>query len=113
MVCCCILAGDTDGGGLAMVIPVDGLMMGMALPRVRVAAGWCSFMLWNEGGMKAGDVELREKAGATDVGCCVGEDSGDMLASDDRSDEHEAIDILCDGRVISLSSEGPFAIDRI
>lgn len=35
----CILAGDTEGGGLAMVMPVAGLMIGMAL-RARVAAGW-------------------------------------------------------------------------
>lgn len=39
---CCIRPGDTDGGGLDMVRPLAGLMMGMAL-RVRVAAGWCSF----------------------------------------------------------------------
>jgi hypothetical protein len=43
--------------------------------------------------MKAGEVELREKGGATVVGCCVGDDSGDKLASDDRSDE--AIDTFC------------------
>jgi hypothetical protein len=41
---CCILAGDTDEGGLDMVMPVAGLMMGMAL-RPRVAAGWWSFRL--------------------------------------------------------------------
>jgi hypothetical protein len=35
---CCILAGDTDGGGLDMLIPVDGLTMGIAL-RTRVATG--------------------------------------------------------------------------
>lgn len=40
----CILAGETDEGGLDMVRPFAGLMMGMAL-RVRVAAGWWSFML--------------------------------------------------------------------
>jgi len=39
---CCILAGDTDGGGLDMEMPVAGLMMGMAL-RARVAEGWWSF----------------------------------------------------------------------
>jgi len=79
-----------------MEMPVDGLIIGMAFPRVRVAAGWCSFkpelLLWYEGGMKAGEVELREKGGATVVGCCVGDDSGDKLARDDRSDE--AIDTL-------------------
>jgi len=37
-IACCILAGDTDGGGLDMLIPVLGLTMGMAL-RIRVAAG--------------------------------------------------------------------------
>jgi len=38
-VCCCIRAGDTEGGGLDMTPPVAGLMIGMAL-RERVAAGW-------------------------------------------------------------------------
>lgn len=69
---CCILAGDTEGGGLDMVMPVAGLMMGMAL-RPRVAAGWCSLWLvggempgWKlAGGMKGGDDELREKPGGT------------------------------------------------
>jgi len=41
---CCILAGDTDCGGLDMEMPVAGLMMGMAF-RARVAAGWCIFMV--------------------------------------------------------------------
>lgn len=35
---CCSAAGDTEGEGLAMVMPVAGLMMGMAL-RPRVAEG--------------------------------------------------------------------------
>lgn len=39
---CCIRAGDTDGGGLDMVRPLAGLMMGIAL-RARVAAGACNF----------------------------------------------------------------------
>lgn len=39
--------------------------------------------------MKAGDEELREKPGATVWGCCVGDDSGELLASDDRSDALE------------------------
>lgn len=34
----CSLAGDTEGGGLDIVRPLAGLMMGMAL-RVLVAAG--------------------------------------------------------------------------
>jgi hypothetical protein len=38
MACGCIRAGDTDGGGLDMEMPVAGLMIGMAL-RARVAAG--------------------------------------------------------------------------
>jgi hypothetical protein len=42
--------------------------------------------------MKAGEVELSENGGATVVGCCVGDDSGDKLARDDRSDE--AIEIM-------------------
>jgi hypothetical protein len=41
---CCILAGDTDCGGLDMEMPVAGLMRGMAF-RARVAAGWCIFMV--------------------------------------------------------------------
>lgn len=36
--------------------------------------------------MKAGEVELREKVEAMVVGCCVGEDSGELLASEDRSE---------------------------
>ena len=39
--------------------------------------------------MKAGDEELREKPGAMDWGCCVGEDSGELLASDERSEALE------------------------
>jgi hypothetical protein len=39
--------------------------------------------------MKAGDVELREKPGATVLGCCVGEESGELLASEERSDALE------------------------
>jgi hypothetical protein len=42
--------------------------------------------------MKAGDVELRENAGATVFGCCVGDDSGELLASEDRSDDALWID---------------------
>lgn len=60
----CILAGDTEGGGLDMVKPLAGLMMGIAL-RVLVAAGWCSLRLdcwcWNVGGTNAGDVEFSVK----------------------------------------------------
>jgi hypothetical protein len=36
--------------------------------------------------MKGGEDELSEKAGATDVGCCVGDDSGELLASEERSE---------------------------
>lgn len=39
--------------------------------------------------MKAGDVELREKPGATVLGCCVGEESGELLANEERSDALE------------------------
>lgn len=45
MDCCCIRAGETDGGGLDIVMPVRGLMIGMAL-RARVADGWWSFKDW-------------------------------------------------------------------
>src|SRR5690554_2417319 len=91
MVVWCILPGDTEGGGLFIVIPVAGLMIGIAL-RPRVAAGWCNcrfelWWLWKAGGTKGGDDELREKAGATLCGCCVGDESGELLAREDRSDE--------------------------
>lgn len=79
-----------------MEMPVAGLMMGMAL-RPRVAEGWCNFRLdccpWKLGGTKAGE-ELREKLGATVWGCWVGEDSGELLASDERSDALE-MDTSC------------------
>lgn len=76
-----------------MVIPVRGLMMGMAL-RARVAAGWWSLRLlecwlWNVGGMKGGEDELSENPDATCWTCWVGECSGEfeVLANDDRSDD--------------------------
>jgi hypothetical protein len=52
-----------------MDAPVAGLTMGMAL-RPRVAVGWArrkaTFRGWTAGGgIKGGDDELREKAGAT------------------------------------------------
>lgn len=48
--------------------------------------------------MKAGDVELREKPGATVLGCCVGEESGELLASEERSDALE-IETNCEQQV--------------
>lgn len=102
---CCIRAGDTEGGGLDMEMPVEGLTIGMALPRIRVAAGWCNFKVdcwgWNAGGTKGADVELREKAGATVFGCCVGDDSGELLAREERSDDALWIE------TISLSVKSP------
>lgn len=78
-----------------MVTPVAGFMMGIAL-RVLVADGWwilrLECWLWKVGGMKGGDVELREKAGATVWGCCVGDDSGELPARDERSDDALWID---------------------
>lgn len=101
----CMRAGDTDGGGLDMVRPLAGLMMGIAL-RARVAAGWCSLRLewwvWKVGGTKAGEVELREKVEATCCGCCVGEALGELLDSDDRSDDP----LLMDTISLSVSSLG-------
>lgn len=38
-VCCCIMAGEMDRGGLATLIPVLGFTIGIAL-RVRRADGW-------------------------------------------------------------------------
>lgn len=90
MLCCIREPGDTDGGGLDIVMPVAGLIMGMAL-RVRVAAGWWSFRVdvWaeNMGGTKGGDDELSRKPDATCCGRCVGECSGELLAKDDRSED--------------------------
>lgn len=81
-----------------MVTPVTGLMMGMGF-RARVAEGWWSFSadcwLWYPGGMKGGDAECRAKADATWVGCCVGEPCGELLASDDRSEDELFIDTSC------------------
>jgi len=39
-VCCCIMPGEMDEGGLAMRVPVVGFTMGMALLRERMADGW-------------------------------------------------------------------------
>ncbi len=85
-------AGDTDGGGLDMVLPVAGLMIGIGL-RARVAGtGWYSFRvdgccwLWEVGGKKAGEVELSRNTGAAWTGC-EGECSGELLARDDRSED--------------------------
>jgi hypothetical protein len=38
------------------------------------------------------EAELRENVGVTCCGCCVGDDSGDPLASDERSEDEECID---------------------
>jgi hypothetical protein len=95
---CCILAGDADGDGLDMVMPVAGLMMGIAF-RVRVADGWCSFRvecwLWNAGGMKAGEDEFRENVGAMVLCGWLGEPLGDSLASDDLSDDPLCMETSC------------------
>lgn len=88
-----------------MVRPLAGLMMGMAL-RVRVAAGWCSLSVdcwvWYAGGMKAGDEEFRENAGATCWGCCVGDWLGELLESDDRSEAP----LLMETKSLSVRSLG-------
>jgi hypothetical protein len=39
--------------------------------------------------MNGGEVELSENPGATVWGCCVGDESGELLASDERSEELE------------------------
>lgn len=39
--------------------------------------------------MKGGEEVLREKPGATLWGCCVGEDWGELLAMEERSDALE------------------------
>lgn len=94
----CILAGDTDCGGLDMLIPVLGFTIGIAL-RIRVAAGWWIFIedgeLWYAApGTYEGTLELRENREATSCGCWVGEDSGDPL-DDERSEDEELMDTNC------------------
>lgn len=42
--------------------------------------------------MKAGEDECSEKPEATCEGCCVGELCGELLASDDRSEDELWID---------------------
>jgi hypothetical protein len=82
--------------------------MGMAL-RVRVAAGWCNLSVdcwaWWVGGTKAGDEELREKE-ATCCGCWVGEELGELLDSEDRSEDA----LLMDTRSVSVNSLGQNSI---
>lgn len=87
------MPGDTDGTGVAMLRCEPGRdagwTMGMGL-RARVAAGWWSFIVcccacWSAGRLNEGEEALREKAGAAWVGC-DGECSGELLASDERSD---------------------------
>lgn len=77
-----------------MVIPVAGLIMGIALRPLVVAATWA--ILWLDccvwklaGGMNGGEEELSEKPGGTVWGCCVGDDWGELLARDERSDALE------------------------
>lgn len=96
-VCCCILAGDTDCGGLDMLIPVLGLTMGIAL-RIRVAAGWCSFSAgwpWYPVAAIYGlELELREKPESGDTCWDWGEASGEPLDSEERSDADEWMEIM-------------------
>jgi len=39
------MPGEMDDGGLAMRMPVEGLTIGMALLRERIAEGWWIFRL--------------------------------------------------------------------
>jgi len=102
-VCCCILAGEMDNGGLATLIPVLGLTIGMAF-LVRMAEGWWIFswvvglLLWKpEFGLyelvEADDIEkLGATCGVGWIWSCNGDDSGEPLDSDERSDDEEWID---------------------
>lgn len=94
---CCILAGDTECGGLD-ILKVAGLIIGIAAAlRARVAAGWCNlrfvgWLCWYEG-MYGFELELRENvSGATWWDC--GECSGEPLDSDDRSDDEEWMETM-------------------
>lgn len=44
--------------------------------------------------MKAGEEELREKAEATCWGCCVGDELGELLDMDERSDDALLIETI-------------------
>lgn len=84
-----------------MLIPVLGLTIGIAL-RMRVAAGWCIFkfakfcwVCWK--GMYGLDWELREKFADTCCdGSCVGDEFGELLARDERSEDEECIETNCE-----------------
>jgi len=98
---CPIIPGETDDGGLATRMPVLGLTIGMA-PAFR-ADGWKIFrllLLMKLGGGAYADVaaEDKDRAGVICccgwICCCSGEDSGDPLERDERSDEAECIDCL-------------------
>jgi hypothetical protein len=90
--CCCwcrLRPGDTflNGGGLGIVEPSRGLIMGMAF-RTRDAAGCCNLIDACE--KKDALAEFRVKVGATV--CCNGEGPGLKLATEDCSDVEEEME---------------------
>lgn len=100
---CCIIPGETDDGGLATRIPVFGLTIGIA--PAFLADGWkilrLLLLLMKLGGGAYADAAAEDKDKAGVICCCgcsccwIGEESGDPLERDDRSDEAECIDCLC------------------
>jgi len=97
MNCCWIcLFGETDGGGLA-IARVDGSTIGIAL-RVRWASGWCSLVCdefccgWYPAGVYGFGADDNTKLGVGCSWCWRGDDSGEPLDKDDRSDPEEWMD---------------------
>jgi hypothetical protein len=77
-------------GGLAMRMPVEGFTIGIALVPDRMADGWWTFreLLLTEGEMKAEEVADKERWSGC-ICCCNGEDSGEPLDSEERSEPEE------------------------
>lgn len=95
------MPGEMDEGGLAMRLPVEGFTMGMALVRERMAEGWwilrLLLLLVYVGGDIYADVvaEEIERAGVICCGCicdCKGDESGEPLDKEERSEDPEATD---------------------
>ena len=100
MNCCWIcLFGETDGGGLA-IARVDGSTIGIAL-RVRWASGWWSLVCdefccgWYPAGVYGFGADDNTKLGVGCSWCWRGDDSGEPLDKDDRSDPEEWMDWSC------------------
>jgi len=93
------MPGEMDDGGLAMRLPVEGLTIGMALLRERIAEGWWILrllLLVYVGGDMYAEVAAEEMDNAGVICGCIwawsGDDSGEPLDSDERSEDPEVTD---------------------